>query len=118
MVQYDSSTLDTALAALADPTRRGVLERLSEREATISVLAERFDMTLTGMKKHIAVLEHAGLVSTRKVGRVRQCSLGPHHLGDLSAWIENYRAKWEARFDALDVVLAGSPKEENENGQG
>jgi DNA-binding transcriptional ArsR family regulator len=95
-----------AFAALADPTRRGVLDRLARGDASITDLADAFDMTLTGMKKHVVVLEAAGLVSTEKVGRVRTCSLGPSRLDDELEWIEGYRRVWAARFDALDLVIA------------
>jgi DNA-binding transcriptional ArsR family regulator len=104
MVQY-SSSLDDVFAAVADPTRRGILERLGRREASISELAEAFDMTLTGMKKHVGVLEDAGLVATAKVGRVRTCKLGPRRLDEVTAWIDRYRQLWSARFDELDQVL-------------
>ncbi len=105
MVQY-SVRLDAAFAALADPSRRGVLERLGHRDASISELASSFDMTLTGMKKHVAVLEGAGLVATKKVGRVRRCSLGPRRLKDEIAWMERYRQMAEARMDRLGAFLA------------
>lgn len=116
MVQYNSQALDGSLAALADATRRGVLEQLSEGDATISHLAERFEMSLTGMKKHVGVLERAGLVTTRKVGRVRRCSLGNEQLRDVTGWIEHYRKLWDARFDALDAVIASVKQQEDENG--
>jgi len=105
MVQYQSAQLDAAFAALADATRRGVLERLGRADASITDLAEKFDMTLTGMKKHVGVLEHAGLVVTEKVGRVRTCKLGPRRLQEVTDWIEKYRQLWEARFDELDAVV-------------
>jgi DNA-binding transcriptional ArsR family regulator len=97
--------LDAAFAALADPTRRGVLEQLGRGDASISDLAERFRMTLTGMKKHVGVLEQAGLVATRKVGRVRTCRLGPRRLEEATAWLERYRRRWDERFDELDQVV-------------
>ena len=106
MVQYQAAPLDASFAALADATRRGVLQRLGREEASITDLAHQFDMTLTGMKKHVGVLEKAGLVVTEKVGRVRTCRLGGRGLGDEAAWIENYRRMWEARFDELDLVVA------------
>jgi DNA-binding transcriptional ArsR family regulator len=105
MVQYLSPRLSDSFSALSDPTRRGVLEQLGRSDASISELADRFHMTLTGMKKHVAVLEHAGLVSTKKVGRVRTCGLGLRRLEEEAAWIENYRQLWAARFDALDGVV-------------
>ncbi|HWV57416.1 MAG TPA: metalloregulator ArsR/SmtB family transcription factor [Longimicrobiales bacterium] len=105
MVQYNSSYLDASFAALADPTRRGVLEYLGRGNASITDLAEQFHMTLTGMKKHVGVLERAGLVTTEKVGRVRTCRLGPRRLEEEAAWIEKYRRLWAARFEALDDVL-------------
>jgi DNA-binding transcriptional ArsR family regulator len=103
MVQYRS--LDDSFAALADPTRRGILELLGRGDRSITELAEAFDMTLTGMKKHVAVLESAGLVTTAKVGRVRTCRLGARRLDDISEWVDSYQAMWEARFDALDNLL-------------
>ena len=104
MVQYASS-LDAVFAAVADPTRRGILERLGRREASITELAESFDMTLTGMKKHVGVLEQAGLVTTEKVGRVRNCKIGPCRLEEEIEWISRYRRVWDARFEALDRVI-------------
>ena len=106
MVQYISPPLDTAFAALSDATRRGVLEQLGRSDASISDLAERFHMTLTGMKKHVGVLEQAGLVTTQKIGRVRTCTLGRRRLEDEMKWIETYRRLWDARFDALDQIVA------------
>jgi DNA-binding transcriptional ArsR family regulator len=104
MVQY-SSSLDITLPAVADPTRRGIIERLGRTNATISELAEAFDMTLTGMKKHVQVLEQAGLVQTEKVGRVRTCRLGTRRLADEAAWIANYHAMLDARLDSLGAFL-------------
>src|SRR5689334_13071117 len=107
MVQLSKAAqLDAAFAALSDATRRGVLEQLGRADASITDLAERFDMTLTGMKKHVGVLEDAGLVATAKVGRVRTCKLGPRRLEDEKAWIERYRQLWDERFDALEEVVA------------
>lgn len=103
-------------AALADPARRAVLERLSRGEASITHLADRCAMTLTGMKKHVGVLERAGLVATRKAGRVRLCRLGPRRLEAEAQWIAGMRAVWTARFDALDRVVADIRIEERENG--
>ena len=105
MVHYTRSSADTAFAALSDATRRGVLEQLSRADASISDLADRFHMTLTGMKKHVSVLEQAGLVATRKEGRVRTCTLGSSRLEDEAKWIETYRQLWAARFDALDRIV-------------
>lgn len=104
MVQY-SPRLDSAFTALADPTRRGILERLGRSDASITDLAERFSMSLTGMKKHVRVLEGAGLVATRKVGRVRTCQLGRHRLEDVTNWIEHYRRSVDARLDRLGAYL-------------
>jgi len=104
MVQY-TSELDSVFAAVADPTRRGILERLGRREASISELAEAFDMTLTGMKKHVSVLEDAGLVQTKKVGRVRTCSLGKRSLTAEAAWIAKYQQMLEAQLDSLGEFL-------------
>ena len=105
MVQYTRAQLDASFAALSDATRRGVLEQLGHADASISDLAERFHMTLTGMKKHVGVLERSGLVATKKVGRVRTCKLGARPLAEETAWIEAYRQLWAARFDALDQVI-------------
>ncbi|MFO0582682.1 MAG: metalloregulator ArsR/SmtB family transcription factor [Anaeromyxobacter sp.] len=105
MVQYSAPRLDASFAAISDATRRGVLAQLGRADASISELADRFHMTLTGMKKHVGVLEDAGLVTTEKVGRVRTCRLGPRRLEEEAAWIEAYRQLWAARFEALDDVL-------------
>ena len=105
MVHYIRAHLDTSFAALSDATRRGVLEQLGRADASITDLAEKFHMTLTGMKKHVGVLEQAGLVTTEKVGRVRTCKLGPRRLEDETAWIERYRQLWDARFDEMDKVV-------------
>lgn len=105
MVQYSAAALDASFAALADVTRRGVLEQLGRSDASITDLADRFHMTLTGMKKHVGVLEQAGLVVTEKVGRVRTCRLGPRRLEQETAWLERFRQRWDARFDELDDVL-------------
>jgi DNA-binding transcriptional ArsR family regulator len=104
LVQY-ADLLDSSFAAIADPTRRGVLDVLARREASISELADRFEMTLTGMKKHVQVLEAARLVATEKVGRVRTCRLGPRRLDDEMRWLEKHRAMLEARLDSLDAFL-------------
>jgi DNA-binding transcriptional ArsR family regulator len=105
MVQYEQTRFDASFAALSDPTRRGVLEQLARADASITDLADKFQMTLTGMKKHVGVLEQAGLVTTVKVGRVRSCRLGMRRLDEEAAWIERYRQRWDARFDALDRVV-------------
>lgn len=105
MVQYSQPSFDASFGALSDATRRGVLEQLARADASITALAERFHMTLTGMKKHVGVLERAGLVVTEKVGRVRTCKLGVRGLEDEAAWIEEYRQLWAARFDELDTVV-------------
>ena len=116
MVQYMQARLDAAFSALADSTRRGVLEQLGRSEASISDLADRFDMTLTGMKKHVGVLEDAGLVTTEKVGRVRNCRIGTRRLEEVSAWIERYQQLWDARFSALDDVVEDLKREEKTDG--
>lgn len=117
MVQY-GARLDASFAALSDATRRGVLEQLGRSDASITELAEKFHMTLTGMKKHVSVLEQAGLVTTEKVGRVRTCRLGKHHLSEEAAWLERYRRTWAARFDELDDVLEEmKKKEKNRDGK-
>ena len=105
MVQFQEARLDTAFAALSDPTRRGILERLGQADASITELAGKFRMTLTGMKKHVGILEEAGLVTTEKIGRVRTCRLGLRRLEEEAAWIEKYRRLWEARFDELDTLV-------------
>jgi DNA-binding transcriptional ArsR family regulator len=118
MVQFVPAHLDTAFAALSDATRRGVLERLGRGDASITELADRFHMTLTGMKKHVGVLEEAGLVATEKIGRVRTCKLGQRGLDDVAAWIEQRRLLWNARFDALDTVVDDMKRKEKTNGPG
>lgn len=110
MVQY-SATLDQGFAALADPTRRGILERLGRESLTISALAAPSGMTLTGMKKHIKVLEDAGLVTTRKTGRTRVCTIGPRRLDDAQQWIESYRSMLDARLDRLGELVEQPPSE-------
>ncbi|UPG93862.1 ArsR/SmtB family transcription factor [Luteibacter aegosomatissinici] len=111
MVHYQAR-LDATFAALSDVTRRGVLEQLGRADASVSDLAQRFQMTLTGMKKHVSVLEDAGLVTTEKVGRVRTCRLGERRLEEEAAWIEKHRELWSARFDALDAVVEQLKREE------
>jgi DNA-binding transcriptional ArsR family regulator len=115
MVQFAENQFDATFGALSDPTRRGVLERLGCADASISDLAEQFRMTLTGMKKHVRVLEQAGLVSTEKIGRVRTCRLGVRGLKDEAAWIERYHQLWSARFDELDNVVAELTQLEKHN---
>ena len=115
MVQYTHARLDASFAALSDATRRGVLEQLGRVDASISDLAEQFDMTLTGMKKHVGILEQAGLVTTEKVGRVRTCRLGPRRLEDEKAWIERYRRLWDARFDELEKMVETLKRKEKGN---
>ena len=117
MVQYQAR-LDATFAALSDVTRRGVLEQLGGSDASISDLAQRFHMSLTGMKKHVSVLEQAGLVTTEKVGRVRTCRLGRRRLEEEAAWIERHRQLWSARFDALDKVVETLKRKEKADGQG
>jgi DNA-binding transcriptional ArsR family regulator len=111
MVQYNQTRFDASFTALSDATRRGVLEQLGRADASITELAEKFHMTLTGMKKHVGVLELAGLVVTEKVGRVRTCRLGLRRLEEEAAWIERYRQLWAARFDELDRVIEELRKE-------
>jgi DNA-binding transcriptional ArsR family regulator len=118
MVHYKSQSLDSAFAALSDATRRGVMLQLGMAEASISDLATRFDMTLTGMKKHVGVLEAAGFVITQKVGRVRKCRLGPRRMQEEAAWIEQYRRLWDARFNALDGLLETITAGETSDDQG
>ena len=116
MVQY-TSRLDRSFAALSDGTRRGVLEQLGRADASITELADKFHMTLTGMKKHVGVLEQAGLVTTEKVGRVRTCMLGPRRLEEETAWIERHRRLWDARFDELDKVVEELKRKEEVDGR-
>jgi len=117
MVQYSRARLDASFAALSDATRRGVLEQLGRSDASITELAEKFHMTLTGMKKHVGVLEQAGLVATAKVGRVRTCRLGPRRLEDETAWLERYRLLWDARFNELDRVVEELKRKEKVHGR-
>ncbi|MBK8083502.1 MAG: helix-turn-helix transcriptional regulator [Devosia sp.] len=117
MVQFDSTQFDTSFSALSDATRRGVLEHLVRGDASITELADRFHMTLTGMKKHVGVLEQAGLVTTRKLGRVRTCRLGWSGLEEEAAWIEGYRRLWAARFDQLDRVVEQLKQKEKTDGR-
>jgi len=117
MVQYTAAHLDSSFAALSDATRRGVLEQLGRADASITALADSFHMTLTGMKKHVVILERAGLVATEKVGRVRTCRLGPRRLAEETAWIEAYRQLWAARFDALDTVVEELKQKETVDGR-
>jgi DNA-binding transcriptional ArsR family regulator len=116
MVQYALTRLNSSFAALSDATRRGVLEQLGRSNASITELAEKFHMTLTGMKKHVGVLEEAGLVTTEKVGRVRTCKLGAHRLENETAWLESYRQLWDARFDELENVVEEVKRKEKVNG--
>src|SRR5205823_2373405 len=117
MVQYYPPRFDASFSALSDATRRGVLEQLGRADASISDLAEKFQMTLTGMKKHVGVLEQAGLVATEKVGRVRTCKLGPRRLDDETAWLERYRLVWHARFDELEQVVEELKRKEEMHGR-
>jgi DNA-binding transcriptional ArsR family regulator len=117
MVQYASAQLDASLAALADSTRRGVLEQLGREEASITDLADRFHMTLTGMRKHVGVLEQAGLVVTEKVGRVRTCRIGARRLEEVAEWIERYHQLWDARFGELDQVIEELKRKEKSDGR-
>ena len=117
MVQYSQSRVDASFAALSDATRRGVLEQLGDADASITDLAEKFQMTLTGMKKHVGVLERAGLVTTEKVGRVRTCKLGVRRLEEEAAWIARYQQLWSARFDELDKVVEELKRKEKIDGR-
>jgi DNA-binding transcriptional ArsR family regulator len=117
MVQYTSGLLDASFAAISDATRRGVLEQLGRADASITDLAQAFEMTLTGMRKHVGVLEQAGLVTTEKIGRVRTCRLGPRRLEQETAWIERYRQLWDARFDELDRVVEELKRKEKVDGR-
>lgn len=117
MVQYSQPRFDASFAALSDATRRGVVEALMAQDATISDLAARFGMTLTGMKKHVGVLEQAGLVTTHKRGRVRTCQLGSSSLDAEMAWLTAYRGMWAARFVSLDDVVADLRRQEDAHGK-
>jgi DNA-binding transcriptional ArsR family regulator len=117
MVQFSPARLDASFAALSDATRRGVLEQLGRSDASITELADKFHMTLTGMKKHVGVLEQAGLVTTQKLGRVRTCRLGLSALEEEAAWIEGRRQIWNSRFDALDEVVAAMKRKEKADGR-
>ncbi|HEY7171740.1 MAG TPA: metalloregulator ArsR/SmtB family transcription factor [Vicinamibacterales bacterium] len=117
MVQYSRARLDASFAALSDATRRGVLEQLGRADASITDLAVKFQMTLTGMKKHVGILEQAGLVITEKVGRVRTCKIGPHRLEEETAWLERYRQLCAARFDELDKVVEELKRKEKVDGR-
>ena len=117
MVQYCQTHFDASFGALSDATRRGVLEQLGRADASITALAEKFHMTLTGMKKHVGVLEQAGLVTTEKAGRVRTCKLGLGGLQEEAAWIERYRQLWGARFDELDKVVVELKRKEKVDGR-
>src|SRR6478609_6028350 len=117
MVKYSQTGLDAAFTALSDATRRGVLEQLGRSDASITDLADKFEMTLAGMMKHVGILEDAGLVSTEKVGRVRTCKLGTRRVDEETAWLESYRKLWESRFDALDQVVEELKRKEKINGR-
>jgi DNA-binding transcriptional ArsR family regulator len=117
MVQYSRAHLDASFAALSDATRRGILEQLGRGEASISDLAERFHMTLTGVKKHVEVLEQAGLVATEKIGRVRSCRLGARRLEQEMEWLQRFRQLWDARFDELDRVVEELQRKEMSDGR-
>lgn len=117
MVQSERARFDATFSALSDATRRGVLEQLGRADASITDLAGKFHMTLTGMKKHVGVLEQAGLVTTEKVGRVRTCQLGLRRLDEEAAWIERYRLLWAYRFDELDRVVEELKQKEKVNGR-
>ena len=116
MVHHSPARLDASFSALSDATRRGVREQLGREDASITALAEKFRMTLTGMKKHVGVLEAAGLVTTEKVGRVRTCRLGPARLEDAAAWLEQHRQRWDARFDELENLISELKQKEKIDG--
>src|SRR2546425_12122753 len=117
MVQLVQANFDVSFGALSDATRRGVLEQLGRADASITALAQRFHMTLTGMKKHVGVLEQAGLVTTEKVGRVRTWRAGLRRLEEETAWLERYRQLWDARFDELDKVVEQLKRKEKVDGR-
>ena len=117
MVQYNQTRFDASFAALSDATRRGILEQLGRADASITDLAGKFQMPLTGMKKHVGVLEQAGLVTTEKIGRVRTCRLGLSRLQEEAEWIERYRQLWDARFDELDKIVEELKQKEESDGR-
>ena len=117
MVQYATTDLDASFAALADSTRRGVMQQLGRAECSITDLAKQFDMTLTGMRKHVGVLEGAGLVITEKVGRVRYCRIGARRLDEVAAWIDTYQQLWDARFNELDNIIEELQQKEKMSGR-
>src|SRR5262245_11408035 len=117
MVQHVQTRLDASFAALSDATRRGVLEQLGRSDASITELAEKFRMTLTGMKKHVGVLERAGLVTTEKVGRVRTCKLGTRRFEEEMGWLERYRQLWDSRFNELEEVVVELKRKEKPDGR-
>src|SRR6185369_15472174 len=117
MVQCSSTHFNASFGALADATRRGVLDQLARGDASITDLADRFEMSLTGMKKHVGVLEQAGLVITEKVGRVRNCKLGVRGLQEVAAWIERYHRLWDAHFCALDQIVEELKRKEKMDGR-
>ncbi|CAN5700046.1 metalloregulator ArsR/SmtB family transcription factor [soil metagenome] len=116
MVQYGTAQLDASFSALSDSTRRGVLEQLGRDEASISDLADRFHMTVTGMRKHVGVLEQAGLAVTEKIGRVRTCRIGDHRLEDVTGWLDSYHRLWDARFGELDHIIEELKQQEKSHG--
>jgi DNA-binding transcriptional ArsR family regulator len=118
MVQYANPPLDRSFAALSDATRRGIIDQLGRADASITSLADTFRMTLTGMKKHVQVLERAGLVITQKAGRVRTCRLGRSRLEAEAEWIEAHRKLFEARFEALDQIISELKQEEKDGSAG
>jgi DNA-binding transcriptional ArsR family regulator len=117
MVQCANPDLDASFAALADGTRRGVMEALGRSECSITDLAGKFGMTLTGMRKHVGVLEDAGLVVTEKVGRVRRCRIGARRLDEVAGWIDAYHRLWDARFSELDKVVEELKRKEQQHGR-
>ena len=117
MVQHSTPDLDASFAALADGTRRGVMQQLGRAECSITDLAEQFDMTLTGMRKHVGILEEAGLVVTEKVGRVRRCRIGARRLDEVAAWIDTYHQLWDARFNELDNIIEELKRKEHHDGR-
>jgi DNA-binding transcriptional ArsR family regulator len=116
MVQYLAPQIDASFAALADGTRRGVLEQLGRSDRSISDLAATFHMTLTGMRKHVGVLEDAGLVTTEKVGRVRYCRISARRLDEVTSWIDSYHQLWDERFRQLDEVVDELQQKEQQDG--
>ena len=112
MVKYSGAVLDRTFSAVSDPTRREILDRLARGPASISELAQPIGISLPGLMKHIKILEEADLVTTKKNGRTRECTLGTARLDEAAKWIEGYRERWEKRLDRLETYIADKKKGE------